>query len=47
MFYVETKGCIDVWRALHCARDVPAWMQEMGVTKNPVTRRIRVGDLNR
>jgi toxin ParE1/3/4 len=28
VFYVETKDCIDVWRVLHCARDVPAWMQE-------------------
>ena len=26
--YVETKDCIDVWRALHCARDIPAWMQD-------------------
>ena len=28
VFYVETKDCIDVWRALHCARDIPAWMQD-------------------
>jgi toxin ParE1/3/4 len=28
VFYVETKDCIDVWRVLHGARDVPAWMQQ-------------------
>ena len=28
VFYVETKDCIDVWRVLHGARDIPAWMQE-------------------
>jgi toxin ParE1/3/4 len=26
VFYVETKDCIDVWRVLHSARDIPAWM---------------------
>ena len=30
VFYVETKECIDVWRVLHGARDIPAWMQETG-----------------
>lgn len=29
-FYVEANECIDVWRVLHGARDIPAWMQEMG-----------------
>lgn len=29
LFYVETNECIDVWRVLHGARDIPAWMQEM------------------
>ena len=28
VFYVETKEHIDVWRVLHGARDIPAWMQE-------------------
>lgn len=28
VFYVETNECIDVWRVLHGARDIPAWMQE-------------------
>jgi len=28
VFYVETKNCIHVWRVLHCARDIPAWMHE-------------------
>lgn len=30
VFYIETNECIDVWRVLHRARDIPAWMQEMG-----------------
>lgn len=28
VFYLEAKDCIDVWRVLHSARDIPAWMQE-------------------
>ena len=28
VFYVEHIDHIDVWRVLHSARDVPAWMQE-------------------
>ena len=28
VFYVETDDCIDVWRVLHSARDIPAWMHE-------------------
>ena len=28
VFYLETKDCIDIWRVLHTARDIPAWMQE-------------------
>jgi len=28
VFYVETEECIDVWRVLHGARDIPASMQE-------------------
>ena len=28
VFYVETKDHIDVWRVLHGARDIPAWMLE-------------------
>ena len=27
IFYVETEADIDVWRVLHGARDIPAWMQ--------------------
>lgn len=30
VFYVEAKECIDVWRVLHGARDIPAWMRETG-----------------
>ena len=28
VFYVERETEIDVWRVLHGARDVPAWLQE-------------------
>ena len=28
VFYVERAAEIDVWRVLHGARDIPAWMQE-------------------
>jgi toxin ParE1/3/4 len=28
VFYVETEDRIDVWRVLHSARGIPAWMQE-------------------
>jgi toxin ParE1/3/4 len=28
VFYVETRDCIDVWRVLHGAHDIPAWMPE-------------------
>lgn len=28
VFYVERETEIDVWRVLHGARDIPAWMQE-------------------
>lgn len=28
VFYVETTDRIDVWRVLHGARDVPAWMRQ-------------------
>ena len=28
VFYVEREAEIDVWRVLHRARDIPAWMQE-------------------
>ena len=28
VFYVEQTGEVDVWRVLHGARDVAAWMQE-------------------
>jgi toxin ParE1/3/4 len=28
VFYVEMSGRIDVWRVLHGARDIPAWMRE-------------------
>lgn len=38
VFYVETKECIDVWRVLHGARDIPVWMQE-------TARRTRESDL--
>ncbi len=28
VFYVDRDADIDVWRVLHAARDIPAWMQE-------------------
>lgn len=28
VFYVDRDDSIDVWRVLHGARDVPAWMRE-------------------
>lgn len=28
VFYVEREAEIDVWRVLHGARDIPAWLQE-------------------
>ena len=28
VFYVEREADIDVWRVLHAARDVPAWLRE-------------------
>lgn len=28
VFYVEARDCIDVWRVLHGARDIPAWMRD-------------------
>ena len=28
VFYVEREADIDVWRVLHAARDIPAWLQE-------------------
>ena len=28
VFYVEAADRLDVWRVLHGARDIPAWMQE-------------------
>jgi toxin ParE1/3/4 len=28
VIYVERADHIDVWRALHGHRDIPAWMQE-------------------
>ena len=28
VFYVEREADIDVWRVLHTARDVPAWLWE-------------------
>lgn len=28
VFYVEREAEIDVWRVLHGARDIPAWMLE-------------------
>lgn len=28
VFYLETDKCIDVWRVLHGARDIPTSMQE-------------------
>lgn len=28
VFYVERKADIDVWRVLHAARDIPAWLRE-------------------
>ena len=28
IFYVEREADIDVWRVLHGARDIPAWLRE-------------------
>ena len=28
VFYVERDDHIDIWRVLHAARDIPAWMAE-------------------
>ena len=28
VFYVEKEADIDVWRVLHGARDIPAWMRQ-------------------
>ena len=28
VFYLEREADIDVWRVLHGARDIPAWMRE-------------------
>ena len=28
VFYVEGEAAVDVWRVLHAARDIPAWLQE-------------------
>ena len=28
VFYVERGDMIDVWRVLHTARDIPAWMSQ-------------------
>ena len=28
VFYVEREAEVDVWRVLHGARDIPAWMRE-------------------
>ncbi len=28
VFYAEREADLDVWRVLHGARDIPAWLQE-------------------
>ena len=28
VFYLESEADIDVWRVLHAARDIPAWLRE-------------------
>ncbi len=28
VFYVEREAEIDIWRVLHGAQDIPAWMQQ-------------------
>ena len=28
LFYFENETDVDVWRVLHTARDIPAWMRE-------------------
>ncbi|MEJ1962164.1 MAG: type II toxin-antitoxin system RelE/ParE family toxin [Gammaproteobacteria bacterium] len=30
VFYLERSDHIDVWRVLHGARDIPAWMRDPG-----------------
>lgn len=32
VFYLERDDHIDVWRVLHGARDIPAWLHERGDT---------------
>ena len=28
VFYIERSANVDVWRILHAARDIPAWLRE-------------------
>ena len=28
VFYVDRPDHVDVWRVLHCQRDIPDWMQD-------------------
>jgi len=28
IFYIEREAHVDVWRILHAARDIPAWLRE-------------------
>jgi len=30
VFYVDAADHVDVWRMLHSARDIPAWLAEVG-----------------
>lgn len=32
VFYLERSDHVDVWRILHGARDLPAWMQDPDLT---------------
>jgi toxin ParE1/3/4 len=34
VFYVERDKHIDIWRVLHGARDIPAWLREGGDEPN-------------
>jgi toxin ParE1/3/4 len=32
VFYIEREDSIDIWRVLHGAKDIPAWLRDDGET---------------
>ena len=34
VFYVEHADHVDIWRVMHCQRDIPAWMRETEETRS-------------